>query len=129
MLYVADTHSLIWFLSDPKKLGKNASKIFDKAEEGRCVIVIPTIVLAEIMYISEKKKANIKFMDILRKLQNSLNYVVYNLDLEVLIKSKDLIKINELHDRIIIATAQIIGAKILTRDENITTSAYAEVVW
>jgi len=129
MLYITDTHSLVWFLSDYSKLGKNALGIFNKAEEGKCIVFIPTIVLAEVMYICEKKKVSVKFKDILKKLENSLNYIVYNLDLEVLIKSQDLVKINELHDKIITATAQIVKAKILTKDENIKNSGYAETVW
>ena len=52
---------------------------------GKCIIFIPAIILAEMMYICEKKKVDIKFKDVLKKLENSLNYVVYNLDLEVLI--------------------------------------------
>ena len=129
MLYITDTHSLVWFLSDYSKLGKNSLDIFNKAEEGKCIVFIPTIVLAEVMYICEKKKVSVKFKDILKKLENSLNYIVYNLDLEVLIKSQDLVKINELHDKIITATAQIVKAKILTKDENIKNSGYAETVW
>ena len=129
MLYLADTHSLVWFLTDSSKLGKKALELLNRAERGNGIIFIPTIVLAEIMYICERKKAAIKFKDVLRKLENSSNYIVYNLDLGVLNKSQGLTKIHELHDRIIVATAQIVRAKILTKDEDIKNSGYAETIW
>ncbi|MDO8570971.1 MAG: PIN domain-containing protein [Candidatus Daviesbacteria bacterium] len=129
MLYVADTHSLIWFLTNDPKLGNNALGIFQKADKGEDVIIIPTIVLAEVSYISEKKKANIRFKEVIDKLKNSLNYVPYNLDLNIIQKTQDLIRIPELHDRIIIATAILVNAKILTKDDAIRKSGYIETIW
>lgn len=129
MIYVTDTHSLIWFLTNDNKLGKNALKIFQSADEGKCIIIIPTIVLAEISHIIEKGKTNIKFRDILIKLENSLNYIPYNLDLEIILKTQQLIKIPEIHDRIITAIASLINASILTKDQTIKGSGYVKTIW
>ena len=51
MIYVTDTHSFLWYLSEDKRLSKNAKSVFDKAENDSAVIVIPTIVLAESLQI------------------------------------------------------------------------------
>lgn len=35
MLYVADTYSIIWFLTSDKRLGKAAKIVFEKADMGK----------------------------------------------------------------------------------------------
>ena len=69
MIYVADTHGLIWFLTKDDKLGKEAATIFYNTDRGKSLVVIPTIVIAEVMYIVENKYPQIKFSDLLEKLE------------------------------------------------------------
>jgi predicted nucleic acid-binding protein len=63
-MYVTDTHGLIWFLTDDRKLGKKAEKIFLSADRGDATVVIPSIVLLEILHICEKQNAKLKFKQI-----------------------------------------------------------------
>ena len=54
MLYVTDTHPLIFFSTGKiQRLGKNARQIFREAEKGQARIVIPVTVLEEILRLSE----------------------------------------------------------------------------
>ena len=46
MIFVADTHSFLWYLSEDSRLGKKAKSIFELAEKGEATIAVPTIVLA-----------------------------------------------------------------------------------
>jgi len=46
MYYVTDTHSLIWYLTNDKRIGKKAYSMFNKADKREEIIVIPTIILA-----------------------------------------------------------------------------------
>ncbi len=128
-MFISDTHSLIWYLTEDSKLGKKALKIFEASDSGKETIIIPTIVLAELLHICEKKKIGVKFNHILEKLKDSLNYVVYNLDFNIILKIKDLTKIPDLHDRIIVATARIIKAKVITKDTIIKKSNYVNIIW
>ena len=127
-MFVSDTHSLVWYLTDDPKLGKNSLKTFEDADSGKETIIIPTIVLAELLYICERKKIGVKFNDILEKLKDSFNYVVYNLDFQIILKLKQL-RISDLHDRIIIATALITKSKLITKDPIIEKSNYVQTVW
>jgi hypothetical protein len=44
-----DTHALIWAIDgNRKRLGKHARKLFDSADEAKCAINIPALVLAEL---------------------------------------------------------------------------------
>lgn len=129
MVYIADTHALIWFLTDSKKLGPNAQELFKKAELGETIIIISTISLMEILYICKKENRVNQFKDILKKLKISLNYLTFDLDLETVLECVNLEKVNEMHDRIIVATAKIANAKIITKDLNIIKSNYTKIIW
>ena len=54
--YVADTHSLIWFIAEDDRLSEHAKHLLEQAEDAELQVLIPTIVLAEITYISQKKR-------------------------------------------------------------------------
>ena len=129
MIYVTDTHSLIWFLSDNRSLSTKAREIFEITEKGKNIIVIPTIVLAELFHICEKKNILNLFSEIINKLKTGTNYIVYNLDLDVIIECKNLNKIPEMHDKIIAATTKILGVVLITKDQEIQASAYIKTIW
>ncbi len=129
MAFLVDTHTLIWFLTKDNKLSARVIEILKRAEDGEETIIIPTIVLAEIMYICERKKVGLSFSKIIEGLKGSVNYIVYDLDIDTIIKANELNKILELHDRIIVASAILTDSKILTKDENIRKSNYVDAIW
>ena len=104
-LYVVDTHALLWYLAEDQSLGKKAKKVLDRADKGDVDIVIPTTVLAEALFITEKHKVDFEFLDIIETIKNSSNYTISPLDIEIILRCHDLKSIPELHDRIIVATA------------------------
>jgi len=130
-MYLTDTHALLWYLTDDERLGERARETFVEADKGEATVIIPTIVLAESLFIVEKHKVDVKFRDILKKIQNSLNYVVYPLNITVVLKcqDKELKKISEIHDRIIVATAKLLNVKPITKDPEIQDSGIVECVW
>ncbi len=54
--YVADTHALLWYLTDDNRLSKAANGVFEETESGEHLIIIPTIVLVESLDVIEKKR-------------------------------------------------------------------------
>ena len=68
MDYVTDTHSLVWYFTEDPRLSKKALEAFERTVE-KNVIIVPTIVLAEIMFISKKGDVNITFEETLKKLE------------------------------------------------------------
>ncbi len=74
MDHVTDTHSIVWYFTDDPRLSRRALEVFEKTiKEG--AIIIPTVVLAEIMYSAGKCISNYK-----RPLDNKVrclhNYLV-----------------------------------------------------
>ncbi len=128
-LFVADTHSLAWYFTGSAELGMKALQAFKDSSLGKGIIVVPTIVLAEIMDISEKKRIKVDYEELLDKIEGSSNFEIYPLDINVLKVARGMATILELHDRIIAATAKLLDAKLLTRDEDIQKSGIVEVIW
>lgn len=129
MMYVTDTHAFAWFLTGSNKLTATAKEIFEGAETGKDTIIIPTIVLAELMYICYKKNFSTKFNDVLQKIGCGLNYIIYNLDFETIVKANKLGSISNIHDRIMVATALLINAPLITSDKHIINSKLVNAVW
>lgn len=128
-IFVADTHAFLWHLTEDESLGKKAKEIFACADRGEVNVIIPTTVLAEALFITEKHRVDLKFMEIIEIIDNSSNYLWYPLDMEVIMKCHELKKIPELHDRIIVATAMILEAKLITKDTVISATNEVEVIW
>jgi PIN domain nuclease of toxin-antitoxin system len=65
----------------------------------------------------------------LAKLEAGDNYQFVPLDLATLKAANDIQAELEMHDRLIVATAQLFSAPILTKDKQITDSGLISVVW
>lgn len=129
MKYLADTHALIWYFAEDKRLGKNAEQIFLQAEKGKVTIILPTIVLAEAEAIARKYGYQRKFHTLVARLQENPNFIVYPFDevvLEAYFKTKPTL---EIHDRVIVATAKIQKATLITKDREIKRLKGIEIVW
>ena len=126
MIYIADTHAWVFYLLN--RLPKKVDEIFSEAELGRAVIFVPTIVLAECVYLVERRKIYLDFDELFSKLRIGGNFVPASLTIHV-VERLPKVSLPEIHDRIIVATAQALEAKELTRDEHIVSSGIVETVW
>ena len=129
MNFVTDTHALLWWFSDSPKISPYASEIFEKCELGENIIFIPSIVIAEALSIFEKKRIAFDFKKLLRKINESDNFVIIALDSTILQKMLDLKDVPELHDKIIIATARYLNLPVITKDETLQKLSYIKTVW
>jgi PIN domain nuclease of toxin-antitoxin system len=131
MVYIIDTHALIWYLEGNPRLGSKAKAIMeDDAHE----FVIPIIALAEAVFIVELRKTKIPSVsDLLSDIDGSPNIMIYPLDRDILNKTLSLTDL-EMHDRQIVATALYLQEQdnevaILTKDEQITNSQLVDTIW
>ncbi len=129
MSYVADTHAFLWHLAEDRRLGPGARAILETAENGGETIFVPTIVLAECLRILEKKRLSLKFQEILQKLEVGSNFTAFPLDLRIVSRMTRLTGLTELHDRIIVASADLLGVALITKDVVIQKSGYVRTVW
>ncbi len=128
MDYVTDTHSLVWYFTDDARLSIKALKAFEQTtEEG--IMIIPSIVLAEIMFIAKKGRITLTFEETLEKIEEYENFQIAPLDTDIL-KRADQIEVElEMHDKLIVATSVHYNATLITKDEKITKSNACLVIW
>ena len=128
--FVTDTHPFVWYLAaDEARLSPSARSVFENADSAKAIIIIPAIVLAESLYLAEKARIKAKAGDILRLVENALNYRLYPLDLSVIQIAWELRKIPEINDRVIAATARRLGLELITDDKAIRQSGYVQTLW
>ena len=128
MDYVTDTHSLVWYFTDDLRLSKKALEAFEQTtEEG--IIIVPSIVLAEIIFISQKGRITITFDETIRKIVEYKNFDISALDSDIL-KIADKIEPDmEMHDKLIVATSLYFNAALITRDRRIRESGIISTIW
>ena len=129
MNYVADTHSLLWWFTDSPKISRKASEIFKKCEEGENVIFIPSIVIAELLSIFDKKRISFDFKNLFKKIHTSENFVLLALDYPILQKMVALKEVPELHDKIIISTAKYLNLPLITKDNSLRNLTSIKTIW
>lgn len=131
-MIVLDTNALIRWISDPEKLSQRVKKTIEEAEKKKA-IYISSISVLEIYTLVKKNKLkfNILADNWLEKVE-SLPYVNFvSMDNKIAVQSVNLP--DPLHkdpaDRIIIATALQIGAKLITSDQKILDYPHIQAVW
>lgn len=127
--FVADTHALIWYFTDSKRLGRGASRAFQAADIGQAIIHIPVIALAEIYYANVKLGFPIDFAETYRQLDSSTQFILTAFDPEDVLDFDRDSAVTEMHDRIIAGLARLLNCPLLTVDKNIAASGAVQVVW
>ncbi len=126
--YVTDTMGLVLRL-EHRKLGQQAKKIFEIAEQGDTSIYIPSIVFAEILYLSEKRRIAISLNDVDSYLNRYEQIQELPMTFAVMQEVASIADIPELHDRIIAGSARYMNLQLITNDPVIQSSSYVDTLW
>ncbi len=133
MLYVTDTHPLVYFSTGrTRKLGQQARRAFRQAERGRGHIVIPVTVLEEILRLSEMGRVRLKLS--LRELvsryqQQGSPFSVQDYSVDILLAVEQFPAIRDPFDRAIVATAHTLGYPLITNDGFLQDNQFVQTVW
>jgi PIN domain nuclease of toxin-antitoxin system len=111
-------------------LGKNARKIFDKADAGETIIFVPSVVLWEISLLTELGRIRLlqSFEQWCRSLDNKPGFSVVSLEW-VDIKEARHLPFSDPFDCFIAGTALRLDAPLITKDREITDSNRVQTVW
>lgn len=130
---VTDTHALIWWITDQRRrLGRQANAFFDRVDEGRAVVCIPTMALVELDEAMADGDFTLgePFPNFVRRLETTPSrYQVVSLTSDIVLLAHELLQIPERGDRLIAATAAALGYPLITRDEEITRVIGADHIW
>jgi len=129
--YVTDTHSLIWHLTQPRKLSSKIRRVFQEADQGQAQILVPSIVLIEVIFIGDRQRIPDSLVNRLFKMDEAPDaaYQVVPLSKAVAVIARDFgpAVIPEMADRIIAATAKYFDLPLLTSDTAILASGLVKV--
>lgn len=128
MQYIVDTHAFLWYLLDSPKLSRKARAAFAMGDAGQAMIVIPAIVLLECIDILDKKKVALPFEAILSKLIHSSNFILSEINWGLILEVNRTKGLKDLHDRVIIATAKLFNAPLISKDK-LLAKFYQKVIW
>jgi len=126
--FVIDTVALILRL-EKRKLSPKVKAIFEKAENGEIEIIIPAMVLAEVGYLSERKKIETNLNEVKKYCKKHKSIAIEPITLEIVEKTFEIDDIPELHDRIIAGTALKKQFELITNDSIISNSRFIKVIW
>lgn len=122
--FLLDTHILFWSLTDQKD--KFSQEIYNMLEEAR-ELILPTIVLLELFRLLQKKKKGEYFDIFLKNLPDS-KYIIVPLDINIVQQTTKIKAELEIHDKVIVATAQLLNVRLISKDEEITR-VYKKTIW
>lgn len=131
--YVTDTHALIWHLTADAQLSPTCREVFEAADRGEAKIWIPGIVLVETIYLAEKARFPnalvVQMLDLVDP--PTVGYAVAPLDARVVrsLASIDRSDVPDMPDRVIAATASMLGLPLLTRDRRIQRALGPLALW
>ncbi len=127
-MIVLDTHAWIWWASDPQKLGRKGRA----AIEGAARLRVPAICCLEVAAAAARGRIRLDRapLDWLEQALALPKVELAPLSPAIAVRATQL---GEFHgdpaDRLIVATALVEGAAVVTRDQNIRMYASVSSVW
>jgi PIN domain nuclease of toxin-antitoxin system len=113
---IADTHTVVWHLTAPRKLGAAARRELDAADAGRTLCCVPAIALIEIALLQERGRVAVGVGDVLRALAGRPGYAVLALDGDQALEFAGLVGLKDPMDRLVVAAARATRSPVLSVD-------------
>lgn len=126
--FVVDTMAVVLHL-EKRRISQRVKKILDACLRGESTTFLPGIVLAEILYLSEKKWVSVSLADVRRFIDENPTVEETPLTLSVVSVASEITDIPELHDRLIAGTARSLRIPLLTNDPRIQASRFVQTLW
>ncbi|MBC8182981.1 PIN domain-containing protein [candidate division KSB1 bacterium] len=126
--YVLDTHILVWYFTGSQRLKRGIKNQIDKIRQQGGNLIVPTIVLSEALDISEKGRVQIDFGKMYTLIQEEPKFEIVGFGSEIFAETTRLKEIQEIHDRIIVATARFYNAGIFKKDRIIRNSGEVKIL-
>ena len=93
---------------------------------------MPLVVIAEMAMVVEKGRVSAtmdQFQAVIAQMQSSTNYQINALTLPLVLAAMQLTQLADIFDRLIVAEAQAVNAKLITLDSEITVADIVPVIW
>ena len=125
-----DTHILVRWLADPKRLSRAQARILDEIIRRRETVGISAITLLEVVLMSSDGRLRMKLTadEVFNELEASPVFRILPLTVDVAKEVSSLSALRDPADRVIVATARVHGLRLMTSDQRIIESNAVSVV-
>lgn len=131
--YVTDTHALLWYLTDDKRLSKAARRVFEEGEQGRAEILVPSVVLVESIFLMQRDRVPRALVEQVLALSEDTGSEIRVVSLDSAVARQAAAfgpaAIPEMPDRIIAATARVYQCPVISADNVFADSELVTVIW
>lgn len=127
-----DTHALVWWVADPKRIPREATRVITKALRNDGTIGVSSFSIWEIAWLGARRrlKLTMEVDDWLEKVEALGFLSFYPVDNRIARRSVALpLATRDPADRIIVATAIEHGATLVTADEQMHAFDRVKTVW
>lgn len=127
MLLVLDTHTAIWWASEPRRLGRVSAARLSAADR----LGIPTIAFWEIALLVRKRKLDLGMpvAQWVTAVQTVPRVEALALTADIAVRADELRMHADPADRFIVATALAFGAPLVTKDRQLRSLRIVETIW
>ena len=128
-MYVADTHALVHY-ARKSLLGKDARRVFEKADAGETIVFIPSVVLWEVSNLAKSGRIRLpqSFEHWCRSFDSKPGFSIVSLDWLDVQEARHL-PFAEPIDCFIAGTALRLDAPLITKDREIVDSNLVPTIW
>ena len=131
IVYVTDTHALVFHAAGGGHLGRRAAAFFQRCEDGQAILYVPTVVMWECCLLARVSRINLRrtpraFFD---DLFSNPAYQPLDVSPEHVLLADELRFTRDPFDALICAVASIVGVPLITRDSMIRASGTVAVLW
>jgi PIN domain nuclease of toxin-antitoxin system len=126
-----DTHVLIRWLADPKRLSREQTRVLNDALRHPEAVAISAITLLEIvmLFTSGLLRIQLSLDELFEEIETSPVFHVLPLTIEIAKETSFLAStLRDPADRVIVATARVHGLRLLTSDQRILDSKVVSAI-
>lgn len=127
--YVLDTHTCVFALAAPKKLGTAAKRALKRVESGAERAWVPAAVVAEILMLHELGRIEVGLAELEEIFDSVPPFCFLPLDMAQLQHFASMAAIRDPFDRLIVSAARAVDAKLITKDGRISELSVVRTVW
>ena len=126
--YVMDTMALILRL-ERRKMPARARDVIEQSEAGRIALLIPTIVFAELGYLTEKGRIDTNLQEAYQYLLHYPYTSEHPLTFRTVEVAFSIHDVPELHNRLIAGSAHELRISVITNDPAMEQSSQVATLW
>ena len=130
---ITDTHGLIWYVLNSRRLSVTAKNLFISTANSGGNVFVPTISLVEITYLIEKNKFQPTLLSrIISRLNNpnaELKPIALTVEIADNLPQIPRTIVPEMPDRIVAATALHLNLPLVTKDHKIQALQNITTIW